>query len=216
MTFTDIFRIVVRRGWIVLLLAVLAAGGAYVLSQRQQAVYRATQTVLIQPSRIDLGLTEGTNRTMESLVQYMDSSLRAAVVIERLNLDMTPQQLKGITTISSNRNNLTIRIDVDLYSGELASDIAREWGNLLIDYRNQQNQIARVEDRVNAVLQDNPTYSLLRPRPAINGVAGGVLGLLLGSVIVLILELIENSVVRSREDVERTLEMVVLASIPEN
>jgi capsular polysaccharide biosynthesis protein len=47
-------------------------------------------------------------------------------------------------------------------------------------------------------------------------VAGGVLGLLLGSVIVLILELIENSVVRSREDVERTLEMVVLASIPEN
>lgn len=212
----DYLRIITRRGWIILLLAVIAAGSSFVLSSQQDPIYRSTQIVLIQPSRIDLGLAEATNRLIESNVQYLDSTLRAQEVIDRMNLDMTPLQLKGITTITANRNDLTVKVDVDLYSGELANDIAREWGNLLIEYRNEQNQIARREDRVFAALQDNPTYALLRPRPEINGIAGGLLGFVLGGVIVLTLEFLESSVVRSREDLERTLDMVVLASIPDD
>jgi capsular polysaccharide biosynthesis protein len=211
----DYVRILVRRGWIALLLAVLAGGVAFVLSSQQQAMYRSTQTVLIQPSRFDLGLAEATNRLLESNVQYLDSTLRAQEIIERLSLDMTPQQLKGITTITANQNRLTVQIDVDLYSGELANDIAREWGNLLIQFRNEQNQTSRQEDRVNAILQDNPTYSLLRPRPPVNGIAGAVLGLLLGLGIVLVLEFVDNLVVRSRADIERHLDMPVLAAIPD-
>lgn len=211
----DYLRIFIRRGWIAILLAVLAGAAAYVLSSQQQAVYRSTQTVLIQPSRFDLGLAEATNRLLESNVQYLDSSLRAQTIIERLNLDMTPQQLKGITTITANQNQLTVQVDVDLYSGELANDIAREWGNLLIEFRNEQNQTSRQEDRVNAILQDNPTFSQLRPRPAVNGLAGAVLGFILGALVVLGLEFIDNLVVRSRADVERHLEIPVLASIPD-
>ncbi|MGV2436914.1 MAG UNVERIFIED_CONTAM: hypothetical protein LVT10_20165 [Anaerolineae bacterium] len=128
---------------------------------------------------------------------------------------MTPQQLKGITTLVGNQNNLTVQIDVDLYSGELANDIAREWGNLLIEFRNEQNQVARQEDRVNAVLQDNPSYTLLRPRPPINAIAGAVLGFLVGSVLVFALEVLESSVVRSRDDLERNLNLTVLGAIPD-
>ncbi len=212
----DYVRILVRRGWIALLLAALAGGVAYILSSQQQPVYRSTQTVLIQPSRFDLGLAEATNRLLESNVQYLDSTLRAQEVIERLNLDMRPEQLKGITTITANQNRLTVQIDVDLYSGELANDIARAWGNLLIQYRNEQNQTSRQEDRVNAILQDNPTYSLLRPRPPINGIAGAVLGLVLGLGIILVLEFIDNLVVRSRVDIERHLDLPVLAAIPDH
>lgn len=212
----DYVRIVVRRGWIVILLAAIAAVSAYFLSSQQDPIYRATQIVLIQPSRTDLGLAEATNRLIENNVQYLDSTLRAQEVIEQLRLDMTPQQLKGISTITANRNNLTVQIDVDLYSGDLANDIAREWGNLLIQYRNEQNQIARREDRVFAALQDNPSYALLRPRPRINAVAGGVLGVLIGGVLILGLEFLESSVVRTRDDLERTLDMTVLGSIPDH
>jgi capsular polysaccharide biosynthesis protein len=211
----DYVRILVRRGWVALLLAILAGGVAFVLSSQQQPVFRSTQTVLIQPSRFDLGLAEATNRLLESNVQYLDSTLRAQTIIERLRLDMTPQQLKGITTITANQNQLTVQIDVDLYSGELANNIAREWGNLLIQFRNEQNQTSRQEDRVNAILQDNPTYSLLRPRPPVNGIAGAVLGFLLGFGVILVLEFVDNLVVRSRADVERQLDLPVLASIPD-
>jgi capsular polysaccharide biosynthesis protein len=215
MQLADYVRILVRRGWIMVLLAVLAGAAAYILSSQQQPVFRSTQTVLIQPSRFDLGLAEATNRLLESNVQYLNSSLRAQEIIDRLNLDMRPDQIMGITTIDANQNQLTVQIDVDLYSGDLANDIAREWGNLLIEYRNEQNQTSRQEDRVNAVLQDNASYSLLRPRPEVSGVAGAVLGLLLGVVIVLVLEAIESTVVRSRQDIERQLEMPVLTTIPD-
>lgn len=211
----DYIRIILRRGWIMVVLAILAAGSAFVLSRMQSPLYRSTQTILIQPSRFDLGLAEATNRLLESNVQYLNSTLRAQEIINRLNLDMTPQQLKGITTITANRNDLTVQVDVDLYSGELANDIAREWGNLLIQYRNAQNTISRQEDRVNATLQDNAAYVLLRPRPAVNGIAGGVMGFFLGVLVVLLLEFLESSVLRSRDDVERTLELSVLASIPD-
>lgn len=215
MNLGDYVRIIVRRGWIMVLLAVLAAGSAFYLSTQQSEVYRATQVVVLQPSRIDLGLTEASRNILEQHTAIIDSSLVAQQVIERLNLDMLPQSLMGNKTIVTNRNNLTIRIEVDSYAPEVASDIAREWGNMLIEYRNQQNQIARREDRMDATLQDVPQVRLLRPQPELNALAGGVIGLILGAGIVLALEFVESTVVRSREDIERSLDMTVLASIPD-
>jgi uncharacterized protein involved in exopolysaccharide biosynthesis len=57
MNLIDYGRILLRRGWIMALLAVIAAVSAYVLSSRQTPEYRATQMVLIQPARTDNGLT---------------------------------------------------------------------------------------------------------------------------------------------------------------
>ncbi len=216
MNLTEYGRILLRRGWIMLLLAVLAAGSAYVASARQDPVYRATQVMLVQPSRNDLGLTEATNRLMRQYVAYLDSTLRAQEVIDRLNLDLLPEQLKGIATITPNQNNLTIQIDIDLYSGDLANDIARTWGDLLVEYRNQENQEVRREDRIDASPQDNPTFALLRPRPRVNALAGGVLGILLGGVVVFVLEYLDSTIIRRRDDVERSTGLPVLASVPDS
>jgi capsular polysaccharide biosynthesis protein len=49
----------------------------------------------------------------------------------------------------------------------------------------------------------------------VNALAGGVLGLLLGGVIVFVLEYLESSIVRRREDIERSMDMPVLAAIPD-
>ncbi|MEM6284492.1 MAG: hypothetical protein AAF787_20030, partial [Chloroflexota bacterium] len=123
--------------------------------------------------------------------------------------------LLGNATIVPNRNNLTVQIQVDSYDPGVAMAIAEQWGNLLIEYRNQENAEARREDRVDAILQDEARAALDRPRPEISGLAGGVLGFIVGLGAVLLLEFIESSVVRSRDDVERYLEMTVLASIPD-
>ena len=63
---------------------------------------------------------------------------------------MTARQLTSVVTIAADPLNLTIQIDVDLADGDLANDVAREWGNLLIQYRNEENQRARREDHINA------------------------------------------------------------------
>jgi len=51
MLLLDYGRILLRRGWVILLLAVLAAGSAYLISTRITPVYRSIQRVLIEPAR---------------------------------------------------------------------------------------------------------------------------------------------------------------------
>ncbi len=215
MSLIDYGRVLLHRGWIVLLLAALAAISAYVLSTRMQPVYRATQRVLMQPARADLGLTEASKTLLGNHVAYLDSEFVAQKVIDNLSLDMQASELKGAVTIVPDPNSLSIQIDVDLPDGDLANDVAREWGNLLIQYRNEENQKARREDRIDARLQDVARYSLLRPRVLINAAAGALLGVLLGGIIIFVLEYLESSVVRSRDDVERGLDLPVLAALPD-
>jgi len=215
MNLMDYGRVLWRRGWIILLLAVIAAGSAFFLSRQQQPIYRSTQLVLIQPARNDLGLAEATIRLLNSYVVYLDSEQIAQQVIDRLSLDMTPGQLKSGVTIAADQLRLVVQIDVDLPDGELANRVARAWGEVLVQYRNEQNQISRREDRIDAVLPDYPRYSRLRPNPAINAAAGAILGVLLGAIIVFVLEFLESSVIHRRDDVERTLDLPVLATIPD-
>ncbi len=216
MSLIDYGRVLLRRGWIVLLLAALAAVSAYVLSARMQPIYRSTQRVLMQPARADLGLTEASKTLLGNHVAYLDSEFVAQKVIDNLSLDMQASALKDAVTIVPDPNSLSIQIDVDLPNGDLANDVAREWGNLLIQYRNEENQKARREDRIDARLQDVARYSLLSPRILINAAAGALLGVLLGGIIVFALEYLESSVVHSRDDVERGLDLPVLAALPDS
>jgi capsular polysaccharide biosynthesis protein len=216
MNLIDYGRILLRRGWIMLLLAVIAAGGAYVLATRQTPTYRSIQKVLIQPARIDLSLTESSKSLLANLSEYLNSSYRAAEVIDKLNLDMTPDQLQANVAIVPVPLSLLIEIAVDLPDGELANRVAKAWGEQLVLFRDQENQKNRREDQVNALLQDEPRYALLAPRPPINAAAGGILGFLLGGIIVFVMEYLESSVVRRRDDLERGIEVPVLSAIPED
>jgi protein tyrosine kinase modulator len=215
MNLIDYGRILVRRGWIIILLAVIAGGGAYLMSKGQQPIYRSIQKVLIQPTRLDLSLTTSSRDLLNSLREYLDSTFIAQKVIDNLQLDMKPDQLKNAVEIAAVPISLSIEIGVKLPDGDLANRVAKAWGEQLVQYRDQENQKNTRQDQVIALLQDKPTYELYEPKPAIYAAAGGILGLLLGAILVFVLEYLESSVVRRREDLERVLEMPVLATIPD-
>ena len=170
MSLIDYGRILLRRGWIIILLAALAGGSAYVFSGTQTPIYRATQLVLIQPSRNDLGLAEATIRLINSYVVYLNSTEIAQRVIDNLRLDLTAGNLKGAATIVPDRDRLTVQIDVDLSDPDVAGRAAEEWGNMLVQYRNRENQTVRQEDRINAILPDRPQIGLLRTLTAASAV----------------------------------------------
>lgn len=214
MNLIDYGRIALRRGWIMLLLAAIAAGSAYALSGLQTPLYRASQIILIQPARTDLGLAEGLLRLMNSYQVYLGSSERAQEVIDRLQLDMLADDLLSRVQIVSNRENLTVQIDVTLPDGPVAAEVARTWGDILVAFREADNQTLRQEDRVRATLPDKAAWGLFSPNRTLNTIAGGVLGLLLGGVVVFVLEYLESSIVRRRDDIERALDLPVLAAIP--
>jgi len=217
MSLIDYGRILLRRGWIMLLLAIIAAGSAFFLSRLQTPIYRAIQVVLIQPARADLGLTDSAQRLVRNYALYLDSDTVAQAVIDNLRLDMTPGALNGAVVANPDSLRLSLQIEVELPDQETAYRVAQEYGNQLVQYRFRENQQNELRDRITAEMVDVPRVDLDRPRPALNAAAGGVLGLILGGILIFVLEYLESAIVRRREDLERApLELTVLASIPES
>lgn len=220
MNLIDYGRIILRRGWIAVLLAVLAAGAAFAFSQVVTPIYRGTQTILLVPSRSDLGLTEAALRLINSRQAYLNSSLVAQEIIDGLSLDYEAGYLLSKTTINPNRDSLAIQIDVDLPANSdaeasaLIEPIVIAWGQALIDYQNSLNQSARQEDRIRAQIQDSPKVSKLQPNERIYAAIGGIGGFFLGIVLIFVLEYLESNVIRRREDVESALNLKVLAAVP--
>ena len=197
-----------------MLSAVLTAGSALLFSVVQTPVYQSTVDVLVQPARTDFGLTQSAKLLLDSYVAFLDTENSATEVIDVLQLDMLPETLRGDVHIAAEAQRFLIRIEVEKQSGDLANDIARHWAQLLVQWRNDENQKQRREDRVTAIILDHPRYELDRPRRAINSAAGAVMGLLIGAAVVLVLEYMDAGMVRNRKDVEGILGMSVLGAIP--
>jgi hypothetical protein len=131
MNLTHYVRILIRRGWIVVLAIVLTAAAAFAFSKAQTPTYRATQKVLFQPARNDFGLTETLRTLLRSYVVYMNSDDQAAKVIDRLQLDMAPGELRSRTTIASDPTQLVIQFDVDMKMGRWLRGSPPSWATCL-------------------------------------------------------------------------------------
>ncbi|RLT47605.1 MAG: hypothetical protein DWI63_00035 [Chloroflexi bacterium] len=210
----EYFRILRRRGWIIVLLACLTAASALVFSTVQNPVYRATVNVLVQPARTDFGLAQSAKLLLDSYVAFLDTDNSAAAIIQDLQLDMLPETLRADVSIAAEAQRFLITIEVDNENGDAANDIARKWAELLVQWRNDENQKQRREDRVTALLLDAPRYVLDHPRRGLNTAAGGVLGILLGGLLIFFLEYWDAGILRTRTDVERQLNLAVLGAIP--
>lgn len=216
MRLVDYLQVLLRRWWIIALFTLITAGSAYAISTQLTPVYRATQLVLFQPSRADLGLTSAMRLLLDSSVVYLQSSFIASDIIEELQLSNTPDELMANVTIASDSLRLVVQIDYDTTDAIIGADIAEAWGQALVDFRRQQNELNAQEDRVIALLPDEPDSYLLAPVPWVNALAGALLGLLLGILLVFLLEYFESAVVRHRDDLERFMEIPVLAAIPKH
>jgi capsular polysaccharide biosynthesis protein len=214
MNLLDYGRVFIRRGWIVALAIVITAGAAYGFSRLQTKEYRATQKVLMLPARNDFGLSETLRNLLRSYVEYLYTDNVAQAVINNLQLDMQAGDLRSNTRIDSDPTSLTIQITVDLPDGPQAAAIATEWGRQLVEWRAQRNSELRREDRIEGQLLDTAAYSQHRPNTRINVIAGAILGLLVGGIVVFVLEYLQAKLLRRPEEVERLLNLPLLAVVP--
>jgi capsular polysaccharide biosynthesis protein len=214
MSLLDYGRVIIRRGWIIILAILITASAAYIYSRTQTVEYKATQKVSIIASRNDFGLVETLRNVMRNYVEYLYTDLRAAEVIERLELDMTPSELRQNITINSDPTTQIIQIDAEMKDGETAAAVANTWGQLLVEFRNQRNSDLRREDRIEAELLDYPTFGQSKPNTRTNVLAAAVLGVLLGGIVIFALEFLEANILHTPEELERWLDKPILATIP--
>jgi capsular polysaccharide biosynthesis protein len=214
MELRDYLRILRKRGWIIILTTVLTAAAAFGFSQLQTVEYKSTISVFVRPERIDNGTLLATKQILRGFVAYIDSLNFAQQVINAKGLDMKADTLKPKVTIASKDEDYIIQIDVVDTDPAQSEAIALEWANQFVQWRDQDNLKQQKADRVDANIVQNPTTGKFRPQTTLNVVAGAIIGLLLGVVIVFFLESIESNILRASDDVERVLGTTVIGMIP--
>jgi capsular polysaccharide biosynthesis protein len=88
---------------------------------------------------------------------------------------------------------------------------------VFVEDRDAWNQRQDKRDRIEVSILDNVWnlgYQQYSPNTKINTAAGGLFGLLVGLLVVFFLEWLEQDVIRSAADVERSIGVTVLGSIP--
>ncbi|HID89785.1 MAG TPA: hypothetical protein EYP52_08775 [Anaerolineae bacterium] len=215
MEFEQIVGILRKRWWIILVAVVATAISAVGFTKLQTPTYQSTVEVVIQPARPDFGLTQSAKTLLRSYMTVADSNKWAQQVIDRLRLDMTPQQLRSNARFAAEDDRMVIKIEIEDTDGEQANRIARAWATLLVEWRDSENQRLRKEDRVGAVLRDEPTYSQAwPPRTTIVLAAGVIFGLLIAAVVIFFLEWVESGIIRTPRDVEQWIGVTVLGTVP--
>jgi capsular polysaccharide biosynthesis protein len=207
-------RILRKRWWIIVVAILLTAGSAFVFSKLQTPRYEATVEIIIEPARADLGLTQSVKTLLRTYMTVADSYSWAQEVIDRLELPMIPERLRSNAHFAAEDDRMVIKLEVEDYDGEQAKNIARTWAQLLVEWRDGQNQRQRKEDRVYASLRDEPRYAQSWPKTKTVTAAGGIFGLVIAGVIIFFLEWVEAGIVRTPQDVERQLNLPVVGAIP--
>jgi capsular polysaccharide biosynthesis protein len=214
MELSDYLRILKQRGWIIILMALLTAAAAFGFSKMQTEIHESNLKLLVLPSRTDFGQAQAAKELLRSYEQWLSSRYRAQAVIDLLGLDMDAGVLLSKVKVASDNSSFVIQMTVEDSDPDVANNIATAWGNLLIQWQNQNNDKLRKEDRITIEFLDDPQAGLASPNTKINTAAGFVFGALLGVLIVFGLEWYESGIIKRTEDVERYLDVPVIGSIP--
>ncbi len=215
MQLQDYARVLLKRGWIVVLLAVLTAVSAIVFSKLQTPIYRSTVTLQAEPSRpADWGQTQAIKNLLRLYVQQLQSPSMTQQVIDKLQLDVTPAKFVSQINLSADEADLLITIEARHPDPAVAAKMAQTLAEGFVSYRNQVNLQIDQRDRVLVSILNANSPELFSPKTSVNAIAGAILGALIGVLIVFVLEWLESDIVRSAEDVERYVGVTVLGLLP--
>ena len=207
----EYLRVLIMRGWILALCAILGAGAMFVVSQQQTVVYRSTMQVIFEPAAASQGVSAALNSLLRSYVVRVHTNAVASEIVDDLVMGISADALKGGTEISAVPDQSLIKIEVNDTDGDWANVVAQAWGQKLIDQQNALNSELPGTEQIRATMPDSARYVLFRPRTLPNVLLGTTAGLLAGMILVFILERRMTRVIRNRQDL---IHVPVLVAIP--
>ena len=121
-----------------ILLAVLAAGSAFVLSKLQTPIYKSAVTLSAVPTRpSDYGQTLAIKNLLRLYVQQLQSPGITQQVIDKLQLDVTPSRFNAYIDLSADEADLIIKIETRHPIIALAPKIGQTLAETFVSFHNQ-------------------------------------------------------------------------------
>jgi capsular polysaccharide biosynthesis protein len=218
MEISDYFRILRKRGWIIVVVAVVAAASAFVFSKMQTPIYSATVKLSVVPARAtDWGSSNSLKDLLRNYAENIKTHTTAAKVIDREQLDMDTTTLLSKLFVNPDSSTFTLALEARDRDPKVAMDIVNRMAIVFTEDREQWNQQQDKRDRIDVTMLDsvyNLGYTQYSPKTRINVLAAGLFGALIGVLVVFFLEWLEMDVIRTGEDIERAIGVVVLGAIP--
>lgn len=220
MEINDYLRILRKRGWILLVVAVIAAASAFVVSKVQTPIYSASVKLSVVPARAtDWGSSNSLKDLLRNYAESIRTHTMAQVVIDRAQLDMDTTTLLSKLFVNPDSSTFTVEIEARDRDPKVAMDMVDTMAKVFIEDRDRWNQQQDKRDRIEVRMLDsvyNLGYEQYSPQTKINTLAGGLFGLLVGAIVIFFLEWLEMDTIRAAADIERAIGVAVLGAIPPN
>jgi len=209
-------RVLIRRGWIVIVVAIVGALGALLFSRLQTPIYRSTITLSALPSRpSDYGQSLAIKNLLRLYGQQMQTKNIAQQVVDQLQLDIPPEKFLGGVEVSANEADYTLQVAVKDANIDQVQPMVQTLAERFVILHQQENLQIDQNDRIIVNLLDNATPpEKFSPKTTINVIAGAILGALAGVIAIFALEYLQSAYIRKPEDIERALNLTVLGTIP--
>lgn len=208
-----LFYALLKKIWIIIAVAVVCAcamaGYTYF---RIEPTYTSTSTMLVLTKETTLtslaDLQLGSQLTKDYTV-LITSRPVLDKVIENLELDMNYKQLKGKVAIENPEDTRILTISVTMNDAELAKAVVDELAVVSSEFIGDKMEVTSPK-----IIEEGEVGGKTGPNISKNTIIGFLAGALLVCVIVVILEIMNDSV-QTEEDIERYLELPTLAIVPD-
>ena len=218
MEISDYLRILRKRGWIILVVALVAAASAFGFSKMQTPIYSAKVKLSVVPARAtDWGSSNSLKDLLRNYAENIRTHTMAGKVIDREQLDMDTTTLLSKLFVSPDSSTFTLELEARDRDPKVAMDIVNRMAIVFTEDRDQWNQQQDKRDRIDVTMLDsvyNLGYTQYSPQTKINTLAGGLFGVLVGVLVIFFLEWLEMDMIRTVSDVERATGVAVLGTIP--
>ncbi len=214
MPLRDYLSILLKRWWVFLLAGAVGAAAAYGFSKAQQPLYRSSTQIYVMPARPDYGNALFVTTIVRQYSQLVISDKFLRMANDELGLDLPLPLLKERIHTSGTADNQLILIEVDDPNPSQAQAMGKTLAQSFIEDQKVRMENVSRDNRIDVRMYDEPTPGNLEfPKTRVNMVAGAVLGLLLGGIIALFLEFLDDTI-KTADDVDRYVVLPVIGTIP--
>jgi capsular polysaccharide biosynthesis protein len=216
--FKELFEIIIKKWWLILLLTVIGFGAAYVYTVKYVTpVYEANTVLYIGQEGGSLGSIDVSlgqlNANSQLLVDYKQIAATRLVVnevIKNLGLTISYDEFKENVIIESVSDSRLFTVGFRHSDPQVAKQIADELAKQLTVAVLQIVGVENIRILDQALVPQAP----VSPNTLLNAVIGGLLGFFIALFVIILMFLI-NDTVRNDEDIENLINISVLGDIPE-
>ena len=210
----ELIVVLLRKWWLIVLCGILAASAFLVGTKLFITPKYQSVTKIFVLSQQDVNYLTSTDIQLSSYLtkdyaELIKSRTVAQEVIDRLELSMTPESLMSQVLVQTKTDTRIVTIIVENEDPELA----RELANVIREVSAKQIVDVMGVEAVNMVDEANLPLNPSSPNVRNNILLGCAWGCLLAIAFILLRYLLDDTI-KSEEDVERYLNLTVLAAIP--